>query len=78
MAARALYTAIGAIEVLKVAFDPFVPFSCQKLHEMLGHAGTVEDGGWAAGRCPWSGTALQKPAALFKKLEPPEAVEASQ
>jgi len=68
-AARALYTAIGAIEVLKVAFSPYVPFSSHRLHEMLGHSGALEDGGWHASR-PVPRTALQKPEALFKKLEP--------
>ena len=31
-AARALYTALGAIEVLKLAFYPYLPFSSQQLH----------------------------------------------
>ena len=75
-AARALYTAIGAIEVLKVAFYPFVPFSSQKLHEMLGHHGDIDAQGWQAAR-PVPGTALHNPQPLFKKLDPPAGASES-
>ncbi|HLF79307.1 MAG TPA: methionine--tRNA ligase, partial [Dehalococcoidia bacterium] len=70
-AARALYTAISAIETLKVAFYPFVPFSSVRLNEMLGHRETIESQGWRALK-PEAGAALQKPEPLFKKLEPLE------
>jgi methionyl-tRNA synthetase len=69
-AARALFTALGAIEVLKVAFYPFVPFSSQRLHAMLGHDDTIEDQGWTARR-PSAGGKLGTPEPLFKKLEVP-------
>ena len=67
-AARALVTALGAIEVLKVAFYPFVPFSSQRLHTMLGHDDTIEAQGWTA-RPPAAGSKLQTPEPLFKKLD---------
>jgi methionyl-tRNA synthetase len=73
-AARSLYTAIGAIELLKVMFHPYLPFSSQSLHEMLGHDGPVGDAGWMAAR-PMAGTALRDPEPLFKKLELPEVPE---
>ena len=47
-----------------------MPFSSQKLHEMLGLEGSVEDAGWA-----WDSDALQpgqilkRPTPLFEKLD---------
>ena len=65
-----LYVALCAINALKVALCPFLPFSSQKVHEYLGQAGAVESSGWQARR-PEPGTALQQPEPLFKKIEPP-------
>jgi len=39
-AATTLYTALRAIDSLKVLFAPFLPFSSQALHEMLGYEGS--------------------------------------
>ncbi|MEA5079034.1 MAG: methionine--tRNA ligase [Anaerolineaceae bacterium] len=36
-AGRAIYTAIQAIDMLKVMFAPFLPFTSEKLHEILGY-----------------------------------------
>jgi methionyl-tRNA synthetase len=72
-AARALYTAIGAIEVLKLALYPFLPFSAQRLHAMLGHEDAIDAKGWTA-EAAVAGTPLQKPEPLFKKLDLPEPV----
>jgi len=36
-AATTIYTAIKAIDTLKVLFAPFLPFSCEKLHGFLGY-----------------------------------------
>jgi methionyl-tRNA synthetase len=70
-AARSLYTALAAIEVLKVAFYPYLPFSSEKLNQMLGHTERLDAGRWEAVR-PQPGAALQEPVALFKKLDPLE------
>jgi len=70
-AGRAVYSALAAIEALKVGLYPYVPFSSQRLHAMLGHTGRAEDGGWKAER-PQPGAALREPAPLFRKLEAPE------
>ena len=70
--ATSLYVALCAINALKVALYPFLPFSSQKIHEYLGQAGAVEASGWEAQR-PEPGTALQQPEPLFKKIEPPVA-----
>ena len=67
-AARSLYTALGAIEALKVAFSPFLPFSSAKLHGMLGHDSTLESQGWSFQR-PQAEMLLGVPEPLFKKLE---------
>jgi methionyl-tRNA synthetase len=39
--ARSLYTAIQAINGLKILWAPILPYTSQALHEMLGEAGTL-------------------------------------
>jgi methionyl-tRNA synthetase len=36
-AAKSIYTALRAIDSLKVLFAPFIPFSCERLHSYLGY-----------------------------------------
>jgi len=69
--ARVLYTALGAIEALKVALYPYLPFSAQRLHALLGHDDPIDAGGWHAAT-PVPGAALRQPQPLYKKLEPLE------
>jgi methionyl-tRNA synthetase len=40
-AATVLYVALRCVDALKVMLTPFLPFSCQKLHEYLGHEGSI-------------------------------------
>jgi methionyl-tRNA synthetase len=40
-AATSIYTALRAIDSLKILFTPFLPFSSQALHEMLGYDGSL-------------------------------------
>ncbi|MCZ6749718.1 MAG: methionine--tRNA ligase [SAR324 cluster bacterium] len=40
-AGTVLYTALRAIDSLKVILSPFLPFSAQALHEMLGYRGSL-------------------------------------
>jgi methionyl-tRNA synthetase len=40
-AAMVQYAALRAVDTLKVLFAPFLPFSSQKLHELLGHRGIL-------------------------------------
>jgi methionyl-tRNA synthetase len=40
-AGTVLYVALRAIDNLKILFTPFIPFSSQVLHELLGHEGTI-------------------------------------
>ena len=39
--ATTLYVALRAIDSLKVLFAPFLPFTCQRLHTMLGYSGDL-------------------------------------
>jgi len=71
-AARSLYTALGAIEALKLALYPYLPFSSQQLHLLLGDDGPMGGAGWQTA-LPVAGRALKEPAPLFKKLDPPAA-----
>lgn len=69
-AAQTLWTAASVINCLKTTLCPFLPFSSQKLHAMLGFDGNVEEKGWT-----WRpdamkpGQQLQRPTPLFKKLD---------
>ena len=63
-AARTLVTILGIISGLKTLLAPYLPFSSQRLHEMLGLTGKVQDGGWRAVG-PAAGTQLPQPQALF-------------
>lgn len=40
-AATVLYVALRVVDSLKVLLAPFLPFSAQRLHEMLGYDGTI-------------------------------------
>jgi methionyl-tRNA synthetase len=60
--------ALSVISCLKTLFYPFLPFSSQKLHNLLGFEGNVESSGWLiAGVSP--GRRLASPEPLFTKLD---------
>jgi methionyl-tRNA synthetase len=40
-AATTMYVTLGVIDSLKTLFTPFLPFSCQRLHEYLGYEGSI-------------------------------------
>jgi len=67
-AAKSLYTALCVISDLKTMLYPFLPFSSQKLHELLGFKGNIEDYGWQPNPPP-SGQKLLPPQPLFSKLD---------
>ena len=48
--------------------QPFIPFSAERLHELLGLSGKAGDAGWSV-RPPKPGGALPTPEPLFTKLE---------
>ena len=66
--ATVLYTAICAIDGLKVAFSPYLPFTCQTLHGYLGNEGPVQSAGWRF-HTPRPGQPLAEVEPLFKKLD---------
>lgn len=69
-AAQTIWVALSAVNCLKTALQPFLPFSSQKLHGLLGFEGDATSAGWA-----WDpdamrpGQALGKPTPLFAKLD---------
>ena len=67
-AGRTLYASLCVLAALDVVLYPFLPFSAQRLHELLGRTGRVEDEPWEAA-WPLPGTALPKPVPLFTKLD---------
>ncbi len=75
-AAMTLWTSLSVINCLKTLLYPFIPFSSEKLHQMLGLQGTIQDDGWK-----WEqgalkpGQKIQKPEPLFAKLDE-EIIEA--
>ncbi len=67
-AARSLYTSLCAVNGLKVAMSPYVPFSSERLHGLLGYGTPLLDDGWKLTRLT-PGQPLPEPAPLFRKLE---------
>ena len=69
-AATTLWVSLSVINCLKTALYPFLPFSSEKLHRMLGFEGSVQDAGWR-----WEpdslkpGQDLPVPEPLFAKLD---------
>jgi len=64
--ASALYVAISVISSLKTILYPFLPFSSQKLHRLLGYQGNLTE--WKL-ETPAAGQKLATPEPLFIKLE---------
>jgi methionyl-tRNA synthetase len=67
-AARSLYTVLNAVNGLKIALSPYIPFSSERLHGYLGYETPFVEQGWRLNRLA-PGQPLQEPAPLFAKLE---------
>ena len=67
-AATSLYVALCVISCLRTTLYPFLPFSSQKLHELLGFQGSVEADGWQP-HFPPARQKLLTPQPLFAKLD---------
>lgn len=67
-AAASLHTCVQVIAALKTMLYPFLPFSSQRLHEMLGLKGTIGTGDWKLEPIA-AGHVLGQPAPLFVPLE---------
>ncbi len=72
--ATAIYVSLWAISSLKTMLYPFLPFSSQKLHLLLGSKGLVEEEGWAVHPLS-SGQKLPPPEPLFIKLDEGVVIE---
>ncbi len=71
-AATTLWVMLSVINCLKTALHPFLPFSSEKLHGMLGFSDAVTGKGWSWDYSLESlppGQEMAQPAALFSKLE---------
>ncbi|MCH7606158.1 MAG: class I tRNA ligase family protein, partial [Chloroflexi bacterium] len=72
-AATTLWTAICAINCLKLVLYPFLPFSSQKVHEYLGLEGRIDGERWDFDHLVSEikgGRPLVRPAPLYTKLDP--------
>jgi methionyl-tRNA synthetase len=67
-AARSVYSVLATLSALKTIFYPFLPFTSEKLHSMLGFAGDLKEAGWKIQHIP-PGQKLAPPQPLFVKLE---------
>ncbi len=67
--ATTLHTALSAINGIKTILAPFLPFTSQRLHEMLGQVGMLAEGPWERGSLE-PGTPLGEQAPLFSKVDP--------
>ncbi|HAV10914.1 MAG TPA: methionine--tRNA ligase [Dehalococcoidia bacterium] len=66
--AMSLVAILSVIATLKIVLYPFLPFSSQKLHMLLGFDSDLEEDGWKI-RIPPAGTKLPQPQPLFSKLD---------
>ncbi len=67
-AATSLYVALSVISCLKTAFAPFLPFTSERLHRLLGCGGTLSETGWTISDVA-PGQKLAEPEPLFVKLD---------
>jgi len=80
--ATTLWVALKGLSALRTLTAPFMPFSAQQLHLMLGGVGGNADGSaGGAAQLPWvfqeitTGVTLPKPQPLFKKLDDVQLAE---
>ena len=75
--ATTLWVVLSVINCLKTALYPFLPFSSEKLHQMLGFSDALSEKGWSwepsLGALP-PGQSMAEPDPLFSKLEENVAV----
>ncbi len=67
-AGTSIYVMLQVLSGLRVLFAPYLPFSSQKLHTLLGFEGVITANGWRSMEVS-AGTTLPVPAPLFPKLE---------
>lgn len=74
-AATTVHTMVQVLNALKTLLAPYLPFSSQRLHELLGFSGDVSRVAWGPQPVP-AGQALPAPEPLFAKLDPPDGASA--
>jgi len=67
-ASSSIFTVIGVISCLKTVLYPFLPFSSERLHSLLGFEDRLQDRGWTF-ILPQAGQRLPPPEHLFAKLD---------
>jgi methionyl-tRNA synthetase len=67
-AGATLHTAVQVISALKTMLYPFLPFSSQQVHRMLGEESQLDKDDWRVQSVP-AGRRLQEPQPLFKRLD---------
>lgn len=73
--ATTLWVSLQAIDAIKQAFAPYVPFSSEAIHGWLGHDGDVTSQGWARAEVP-PGRELGTTEVLFPRIDAPPEAEA--
>ena len=73
-ASTSLWVCINIISCLKTLTLPFLPFSAEKLHSLLGFDGTPNEIGWSIEEVP-AGQIFPEPTPLFKKFDDSVAEE---
>ena len=68
ISAKSVYVVLTVLSVLKTVFYPFLPFSSEELHSLLGFEGSVRETGWKHQPLVL-GQNLRPPHPLFKKLD---------
>ena len=67
-AATTLWVGMNIAATLRTVFYPYLPFSSQSLHKMLGFTGTVEADGWQRVKLQ-PNSPICNPIPLFKKID---------
>ncbi|NLF38935.1 methionine--tRNA ligase, partial [bacterium] len=72
-----LHVCCQVIRTLAVYFHPFIPFSAERIWNMMKQPGTVAQQSWltAADPAPLAGVKLDTPEILFRKLEDADLAE---
>lgn len=72
--ATVLHICFKIVKALAVCSAPYIPKSANKIWEMLGYEGNIDDQKWDEGLKELKKVKLEKPVPLFKKLELAEIV----
>ena len=73
-AATTMYVMLHVLAALKTLFAPYLPFSSQRLHELLGQPGLAASAPWRPEQIP-AGHPLPSPTPLFAKFDPASDTE---